>query len=192
MQRPRLTRILQRTRKLRHQHRRYSRTSTEPTRVAIHVWSRISGFLFCKYVDYSRSINKLYWTERSRSISLRDFLLPLVPVDMELLLIILKLRENCELLFAQVAEHPRFRYYGNTIVLEEDAEKPTLDDRIPIRLKTLKPEYDVVLLSYGVGNDTIQGGIPGEENSSDILPGRAAVEWYNGYPTDSKIVDQVR
>ncbi|KAH9446180.1 hypothetical protein Pst134EB_023997 [Puccinia striiformis f. sp. tritici] len=115
-----------------------------------------AGFLFCKYVDYSRSINKLYWTERSRSISLRDFLLPLVPVDMELLLIILKLRENCELLFAQVAEHPRFRYYGNTIVLEEDAEKPTLDDRIPIRLKTLKPEYDVVLLSYGVGNDTIQ------------------------------------
>ncbi|KAI7941948.1 hypothetical protein MJO28_011975 [Puccinia striiformis f. sp. tritici] len=158
MQRPRLTRILQRTRKLRHQHRRYSRTSTEPTRVAIHVWSRISGF-FILQVCRLLALDQQAILDREISIDLFERLPPpfglsrygVAPDHPQV--------KNCELLVAQVAEHPRFRYYGNTIVLGEDAEKPALDDRIPIRLKTLKPEYDVVLLSTiarNVSLDTIR------------------------------------
>ncbi|KNE89082.1 hypothetical protein PSTG_17459 [Puccinia striiformis f. sp. tritici PST-78] len=90
----------------------------------------------------------------------------------------------------KVAEHPRFHYLGNTTVLGEDAEKFTSDHRASIRLKTSRSEYNVVFLSYGsAGKDTSLGGIPGEDNLSNIPPGRAAVQWYNGYPTDPKFVD---
>ncbi|KAI9600500.1 hypothetical protein H4Q26_000283 [Puccinia striiformis f. sp. tritici PST-130] len=74
----------------------------------------------------------------------------------------------------KVAEHPRFHYLGNTTVLGEDAEKFTSDHRASIRLKTSRSEYNVVFLSYGsAGKDT----------------SRAAVQWYNGYPTDPEFVD---
>ncbi|KAH9446459.1 hypothetical protein MJO28_016543 [Puccinia striiformis f. sp. tritici] len=186
MQRPGLTRILQRANRLRHQHRRYSRTiSTEPIRVAI-CGAGPAGF-------YSASrlfaLDQQAVLDRKISIDLFERLpspfglsrYGVAPDHPEV--------KNCEHKFAQVAEHPQFRYYGNTIVLGDDAEKSTSEDQASIRLKTLRSEYDVVLLSYGAGKDTSLGGIPGEENLSNILPGRAAVEWYNGYPTDPTFVD---
>ncbi|KNZ47431.1 hypothetical protein VP01_639g4 [Puccinia sorghi] len=95
---------------------------------------------------------------------------------------------NCELKFAQVAEHPRFRYFGNTTVLGDDQEEPSWG-RASVRLRTLREEYDVVLLSYGAGRDRSLGGLPGEKTLGHILPARAAVEWYNGYPSSTTGAD---
>jgi len=99
--------------------------------------------------------------------------------------------KNCELKFAQVAEHPRFRYFGNTTVLGDDQEEPSWG-RASVRLRTLRKEYDVVLLSYGAGRDRSLGGLPGEETLGHILPARAAVEWYNGYPSGTTGADGER
>ncbi|PLW15577.1 hypothetical protein PCANC_15837 [Puccinia coronata f. sp. avenae] len=89
--------------------------------------------------------------------------------------------KNCETKFAQVAEHPNFQYFGNTTVLGDGQDEPSWG-RASVRLRTLREEYDAVLLAYGASRDRSLGGIPGEDTLENILPARAAVEWYNGYP----------
>ncbi|PLW48950.1 hypothetical protein PCANC_10685 [Puccinia coronata f. sp. avenae] len=83
--------------------------------------------------------------------------------------------------FAQVAEHPNFQYFGNTTVLGDGQDEPSWG-RASVRLRMLREEYDAVLLAYGASRDRSLGGIPGEDTLENILPARAAVEWYNGYP----------
>ncbi|POV96591.1 hypothetical protein PSHT_15064 [Puccinia striiformis] len=162
-----LIKILQGTSKLRHLDTQELLLSTEPMRVAI-CGAGSAGF-------YSAS----------RPFALDQQATCTGPIEISI-----DLSMRLPSSFVKVAEHPRFHYLGNTTVLGEDAEKFTSDHRASIRLKTSRSEYNVVFLSYGsAGKDTSLGGIPGEDNLSNILPGRAAVEWYNGYPTDPEFVD---
>lgn len=92
--------------------------------------------------------------------------------------------KNCEHKFAEVAEDPRFRYFGNTQVIDNRTREESLSDRSAyIKIADLRQDYDVVILAYGAELDRSLGGIPGEE-LSNILPARTAVSWYNGYPID--------
>ncbi|WAQ90830.1 hypothetical protein PtA15_13A229 [Puccinia triticina] len=89
--------------------------------------------------------------------------------------------KNCESKFEQVARHPRLRYFGNTAVLG-DGQPPPSGPQASVRLTSLRQQYDGVLLAYGAGEDRTLGGLPGETTLANILPARAAVDWYNGYP----------
>ncbi|CAG8961140.1 hypothetical protein HYFRA_00002683 [Hymenoscyphus fraxineus] len=80
--------------------------------------------------------------------------------------------KNCQNIFEEVAESPRFNFVGNVSIGKQKGALP---------LQALLPHYDAVLLAYGASRDRALN-IPGEDALKGVYSARAFVGWYNGLP----------
>lgn len=90
--------------------------------------------------------------------------------------------QNCEHKFAETAESPRFRFFGNVQVTGNDPTPPSTDAlSATIPLDVLRSCYDATLLTYGASFDRLLN-IPGESTLANVFSARSFVNWYNGHP----------
>lgn len=93
--------------------------------------------------------------------------------------------------FAQVAQDPRFRFFGNVNVIGEQktqaSSSSTVSYRYPLaetlRISHLVPHYTHLLLAYGCSLARpldIPGSYPGQ--LSNVHSALNFVNWYNGHP----------
>ncbi|KAG0142501.1 hypothetical protein CROQUDRAFT_135531 [Cronartium quercuum f. sp. fusiforme G11] len=91
--------------------------------------------------------------------------------------------KNCEHKFEEVAQDPRFQFFGNTrLVGDNDFLREVDVSESYVSISQLRSNYDAVILAYGAGLDRDLGGIPGEKELKHVVPARSVVNWYNRYP----------
>jgi adrenodoxin-NADP+ reductase len=81
--------------------------------------------------------------------------------------------QNCQDKFEEVAESPRFRFFGNIEIGKN------------VTLQSMVKHYDAMLFAYGASMDK-KLGIPGE-NLDGVYSARAFVGWYNGLPEHANL-----
>ncbi|CAN0232644.1 unnamed protein product, partial [Ectocarpus fasciculatus] len=72
--------------------------------------------------------------------------------------------------FGQIAQHPRFRYFGNVEVGRD------------VSLQSLKERYSAVVLGYGADGNKIILDAPEYRALRGVYSAREFVNWYNGHP----------
>jgi adrenodoxin-NADP+ reductase len=95
-----------------------------------------------------------------------------------------------QITFTQVANNPRFRFFGNVEVLKEGADVPsspfpgyasaTKSSTVSVSVSELKKHYTGIVLACGAESDRSLN-IPNED-CPGVLSARSFVNWYNGHP----------
>lgn len=88
----------------------------------------------------------------------------------------LRLLQNCQEKFEEVASSPNFTFIGNVSV----GTKSDHPDGATIPLASILRHYNAVVFSYGASKDRTLG-VPGEDLKG-VYSAREFVGWYNGLP----------
>jgi adrenodoxin-NADP+ reductase len=100
--------------------------------------------------------------------------------------------QNCQHKFDELSSDPRFRYFGNTMILHQASSSPsqpspydsiskyTYPHAVHIPLSAILPYYTTLLLSYGASLSNPLN-IPGRDLKG-VYQALALVGWYNGHP----------
>jgi adrenodoxin-NADP+ reductase len=81
--------------------------------------------------------------------------------------------------FLRIASHERVQYFGNVKVGKD------------VPAKMLETAYDAVIYSTGASSDR-NLGLPNEKNLRNIFTSRQFVNWYNGMPNYSKMLETLK
>ncbi|KAI0367866.1 ferredoxin/adrenodoxin reductase [Pilatotrama ljubarskyi] len=87
--------------------------------------------------------------------------------------------KNCTHKFAEAAEDPRLRFFGNVNISTSSASPPPIPDTLPLPLSSLLPHYTHVLLSTGCPIPILHPALP---PSAHCLPALSLVHWYTAHP----------
>jgi len=93
---------------------------------------------------------------------------------------VVRLTQNVEHKFDQVARDPRFTFLGNVRVTADDAPRSPPTEHVSLR--ELAPYYTHILFSYGA-SDARALHVPGSSGELDrVYSALDFVQWYNGHP----------
>ncbi|WVO14989.1 hypothetical protein L204_102632 [Cryptococcus depauperatus] len=106
--------------------------------------------------------------------------------------------KNCQHKFDELAQDPRFKYFGNVLISSQPSSTPTLPTpsnalspytyphALRLSFSDILPYYSTLVLTYGASLSNPLHSVSGSSSSAHplqgVYPALAFVSWYNSHP----------